>query len=189
MSFIERGDVFSPQEFSKIVDQERKRIISIKKRRRISTKTFSYLFENRDTVLNQINEMILVENVTNPEELDHLINTYNSLLPQENFLSISMFIEISNEKELLMEMPKLSGIERSVYLVMGDHEINAIPEEGRSTETLESTLQYLRIYFTREDAEILKKTRNAFLVTKHKIYSETAMIPEDLLKDLKSEIY
>ncbi len=189
MNSIERGDVSSPQEFSRIVEEDRKRIISVKKRRRIATKTFSYLFENRDTVLNQINEMILVENVTDIEEIHHLIGTYNALLPQENFLSISMFIEISDEKELLSEMPKLSGIEKSVYLVIGDHEIRAVPEEGRSTETLESTLQYLRIYFTREEAKILKNCRNAFIVTKHKNYSETAMIPEDLLNELKSEIY
>ncbi|MCL6015213.1 MAG: DUF3501 family protein, partial [Candidatus Thermoplasmatota archaeon] len=63
MQKITEGEVIPPEEFSNILEEERRKIIAIKKHRRISSRTFSYLFENRDTILNQINEMIMIENV------------------------------------------------------------------------------------------------------------------------------
>lgn len=188
MERIRREELLSPKDFSKIALEEREKIIALKKRRRIESRTFSYLFEDRQTVLNQMNEMILIENVQDEKELDHILNTYNDLIPGKNQFSVSMFIEISDEKLLLREMPRLSGIEENVYLVFGDHEVRATPEEGRSTETLESTLQYLKFNFTAEDVNNFKKSGNAFVVTRHINYKESAEIPEPLLKSLKDEI-
>lgn len=188
MEKIRREELLSPEDFSKIVLEERKKIITLKKMRRIDSRTFSYLFENRETVLNQMNEMILIENVLDEKEIDHILNTYNDLIPGKNQLSVSMFIEISDEKLLLKEMPRLSGIEENVYLVFGGHEVRATPEEGRSTDTLESTLQYLKFNFTPEDVDNFIKSGNAFVVTRHINYKESTEIPEVLLKSLKNEI-
>ncbi len=74
-------------------------------------------------------------------------------------------------------------------MAFGDNELKAIPEEGRSTESLESTLQYLRVKFSMGDAEKFRNSKNAFITTKHKNYSESAQIPEKLLEELKKEIY
>ncbi|MCL4345754.1 MAG: DUF3501 family protein [Candidatus Thermoplasmatota archaeon] len=189
MEMIRRGDLYTPEQYSKILNEERRRIIEVKKERRIVSKTFSFLFENRDTILNQINEMIFVENVHDEREIDHLLETYNKLMPEKNEFSVTMFIEISDEKTLLKEMTRLVGIEDSVYLIYGDSEIKCIPEEGRSTETLESTLQYLKIRLSMAESEKFRASKNAFISTKHRNYSETAQIPESLLEKLKKEIY
>jgi hypothetical protein len=188
MQKITEGEIIPPEKFSKILTEERKKIIAVKRHRRIASKTFSYLFENRDTVLNQINEMILIENVHDAKEKDHILKTYNELIPGDKEFSVSMFIEISDEKKLLKEMPRLTGIENNVYLVFADTELKGIPEEGRSTATLESTLQYLKFKFDEKKAESFKKTKNAFVVTRHSIYKESAEINEELLSDLKKEL-
>lgn len=188
MDKIKEEELLSPEEFSKVVHEERKKIISIKRDRRIQSKTFSYLFENRETVINQMNEMILIENIKDKEEIHHILTTYNDLIPVPNQLSVSMFIEISDEQLLLKEMPRLSGIEENVFLVFGEHEVKATPEEGRSTEILESTLQYLKFDFTPENTEYFKKAKNAFVVTRQNNYKESAEIPEKLLESLKEEI-
>ncbi len=114
MEKIRRGDLFTPEQYAKILTEERKRIIEIKKERRVSSRTFSYLFENRDTILNQINEMIYVENVHDENEIEHLLNTYNQIVPEKNEFSITMFIEIPDEQILMKEMKRLVGIEDSV---------------------------------------------------------------------------
>ncbi|MHB1439720.1 MAG: DUF3501 family protein [Cuniculiplasma sp.] len=188
MEKIQRGEMLTPEKFSKILPQERDKIIKIKKERRITSRTFSYLFENRYTILNQINEMILIENIHDEEEIAHVLNTYNDLIPDSNEFSVSMFIEISDEKKLLKEMPKLSGIENDVYLVFGQNEVKATPEEGRSTETLESTLQYLKFKFDSGSAEAFKNARSAFITTRHEIYQESAEIGNSLLDSLKKEL-
>ena len=185
---ITAGEIIPPSEYGRQRDTTNHRIIELEKKRRLSTRTFSYLFEHRDIILNQINEMVFLENVKDSEEIEHLIDTYSDLMPSNGILSVSMFIEISDQDQLLREMPRLSGIEQSVYLVFDDSELKATPEEGRSTEVLESTLQYLKFIFNRDMLSKFLKSRNVFIETRKVGYQETARIPEDLLKTLKNEL-
>lgn len=188
MKKITEGEVLSPEEYDKIKNVERDRIIKIKKERRISSKTFSYLFENRETVLNQMNEMIYIENIHDPDEVRHIVTTYNDLIPSENELSVSMFIEISDQNVLMREMPKLAGIENSVFLIFDGNEIKAEPEKGRSTDTLESTLQYLKFRISDKEMDRFMKAKTAFITTRHTKYKESAEISNELLETLKKEI-
>ena len=185
---ITGGEIIPPSEYGRQRDTENHRIIELEKKRRLSTKTFSYLFEHRDIILNQINEMVFLENVRDNQEIEHLIDTYSDLMPSNGVLSVSMFIEISDQEQLLREMPRLSGIEQSVYLVFDDSELRATPEEGRSTEVLESTLQYLKFIFNRDLLSKFLRSRNAFIETRKTGYQETARIPEELLETLKNEL-
>lgn len=185
---ITGGEIIPPSEYGRQRDAANHRIIELEKKRRISTRTFSYLFEHREIILNQINEMVFLENVRDREEIDHLIDTYSDLMPSNGILSVSMFIEISDQDQLLREMPRLSGIEQTVYLVFDDSELRATPEEGRSTEVLESTLQYLKFIFNRDLLSKFVKSRNVFIETRKTGYQETARIPEDLLETLKNEL-
>ena len=185
---IMAGEIIPPSEYGRQRDTTNHRIIELEKKRRLSTRTFSYLFEHRDIILNQINEMVFLENVRDSEEIEHLIDTYSDLMPSNGILSVSMFIEISDQDQLLREMPRLSGIEQSVYLVFDDSELRATPEEGRSTEVLESTLQYLKFVFNRDQLSKFLKSKNAFIETRKTYYQETARIPEDLLETLKKEL-
>ena len=185
---ITGGEIIPPSEYGRQRDTENHRIIELEKKRRLSTRTFSYLFEHKDIILNQINEMVFLENVRDNEEIEHLIDTYSDLMPSNGVLSVSMFIEISDQEQLLREMPRLSGIEQSVYLVFDDSELRATPEEGRSTEVLESTLQYLKFIFNRDLLSKFLRSRNAFIETRKTGYQETARIPEELLETLKNEL-
>ena len=185
---ITAGEIIPPSEYGRQRDTTNHRIIELEKKRRLSTRTFSYLFEHKDIILNQINEMVFLENVRDNEEIEHLIDTYSDLMPSNGVLSVSMFIEISDQEQLLREMPRLSGIEQSVYLVFDDSELRATPEEGRSTEVLESTLQYLKFIFNRDLLSKFLRSRNAFIETRKTGYQETARIPEELLETLKNEL-
>ncbi|MCL4332919.1 MAG: DUF3501 family protein, partial [Candidatus Thermoplasmatota archaeon] len=98
---IEATEVLSPEEYGRERESQNRAVIGVEKRRRVSTKTFTFLFENRDTVINQINEMIFIENIKDPEEVRYLINVYNDLMPSGDTLSVSMFIEISDPEVLL----------------------------------------------------------------------------------------
>ena len=188
MNPILREEISSPEDFSKIVEKNRKDIIKLKALRRVSSKTFSFLFECRETLLNQINEMIYVENVHDQEEINRLIRVYNEQMPEGNEFSVTMFIEITDEKELVRELPKLAGIEEHIVLVYDGSEKRAIPEEGRSTDVLESTVQYLKFRFSKNEIGLFKNSKNVFISTDHKTYKESVRIPDDLLSELKSEL-
>ncbi|MEM0158078.1 MAG: DUF3501 family protein [Thermoplasmataceae archaeon] len=188
ITLIGREDVLLPEQFKEIRESETARIIEIKKKRRVSTKTFSFLFENRDTVLNQINEMIFIENVHDEDEIRRLIEVYSDLIPRKHQLSVSMFIEIEDERKLVTELPRLAGIEKTVYLTFDGDEIHASYEEGRSTDVLESTLQYLKFDFDRKKLDSFLSSRNVYIETRKEGYSQSAKIDSDLLEILKKEV-
>ena len=188
MDPIKPEEIFSPEIYQKKREEITHKIILEKRKRRIVTKTFSFLFESRNTVINQINEMIFIENVHDSKEVDRLIRVYSDQLPTDNEFSVSMFIEFEDEKQMVQELPKMAGIEDSVYLTFDGHEIKGIPEEGRSTDVLESTLQYLKFRFTKNDFEKFSTAKNAYIETRKDRYSEAAKIPSDLLEDLKKEL-
>lgn len=164
------------------------KIIELKKQRRVSTRTFSFLFEEKETVLDQINEMLFIENIEDENEIREMIEIYSDLLPEKNELSVSMFIEFSDQEVLVKELPKLVGVENKIYLVFDDDELAGTPEEGRSTEVLESTLQYLRFKFTDSLLRKFTDAKNVFIECRHPRYEESVRIPPKLLDDLKKEI-
>ncbi len=188
MYHITRSDLHTPEDYEKIRDSEYKSIIEIERNRRLTTRTFSFLFEHPKIVINQINEMIFLEKIKNPEDIDDLINVYSEILPGADELSVTMFIEFPDEKTMIQSMPKLAGIEKTVYLTFDNSEVKATPEEGRSTETLESTLQYLKFRFNGEEKERFLTAKNAFIETRHRLYGESARIPQPLLEILKKEL-
>ncbi len=183
-----RSGVLGHEEYGKIRDDYNRKVVEIEKKRRISTKTFTFLFETREIVLNQINEMIYLEKITNQKEIESLIEIYSDLLPGRGSLSVSMFIDITDQETLMKSMVPLSGVEKEIYLVFDGNEIRANYEEGRSTETLESTLQYLRFNFSKDLAGKFITARNAFIECRKEGFREVARIPGDLLETLKSEI-
>ena len=188
MQEIRSEDIIPPENFEKQRDEATRKIIEIKRTRRVETKTFSFLFESRDTVMNQINEMVFIEKVKDPEEIRRLIEVYSDLLPRPDTFSVSMFIEFRDERQMSAEMPRLTGIENTVYLSFDGHELKATPEEGRSTEVLESTLQYLKFHFNRVLADQFRSAENVYIETRKSGYSEAGKISGPLLQQLNSEL-
>lgn len=188
MEPIKPGEVYSPEIYKSKREDITREIVSEKKRRRLVTKTFSFLFESRNTVLNQINEMVFIENVHDSKEVDRLISVYSDQLPTDTELSVSMFIEFEDERQMMREIPKLAGVENSIFLTFDGHEVKGTPEEGRSTDVLESTLQYLKFRFTKSDYEKFSEAKNVYIEARKEGYNEAAKIPEGLLEDLKGEL-
>lgn len=188
MQSISREDILPPKIYEKSRESITRNIINHKRGRRVTTRTFSFLFESRDIVINQINEMVFIENVQDEAEIKRLIKVYSEQLPMENELSVSMFIEFENQDIMVRELPKMAGIENTVYMTFDGDEVKGTPEEGRSTEVLESTLQYLKFKFDQKEKDRFIKAKNAYIETRKKGYEESAKIFPELLESLKNEL-
>src|SRR4051794_4295465 len=80
MKRVTRQDILSNEEYLKIRDEKRREMIALKKKRRIDVgKKISLTFENRDTVIYQIQEMMRVEHIEEEEKIQHEIDVYNEL--------------------------------------------------------------------------------------------------------------
>ena len=58
----------------------------------------SLVFENRLTVLNQIQEMCRAERIVKPEAVQAEIDVYNELLPDAGELSATLLVEIPRRR-------------------------------------------------------------------------------------------
>ena len=121
-----------PEDFESPTDYERHRregiagIIALKERRRVEVGPWvSLAFENRRTVLHQIQEMIRIERITDPKAVLHEIEAFEELMPRDNELSATMFIEITDEAQRRAALSTLGGIEKTITLKIGQAEVPA----------------------------------------------------------------
>src|SRR5215813_10710840 len=151
MNKVSLDDIMGTPAYEKVRDNFRRRIIELKQKRRISVgDRVSLVFENRDTVIFQIQEMLRAERITDLDKIREEIEVYNELIPGANELSATLFLEIEDQTNLRDELLKFLGIDEAVSLQVGKHSIRGRFEEGRSKEDKISAVQYVRFPFDAE---------------------------------------
>ncbi len=195
MKKITRDEILNIYEYEKVRPQKVQEIIQLKKNRRLFIEPWVHLvFENRETVWFQIQEMIRAERMVKEEEIQQEIDVYNELIPDKNELSITMFIEIPEASERKRLLPQLVGIHDHLYFHIGNkHTIRAVADE-RSKEDYEygkaAVVHFLKVRFTEEQVEDFKREPVRVEIN-HPNYRALGLMPEEvkqgLIKDLISE--
>jgi hypothetical protein len=189
MRKVELAEVKNIYEYEKIRDDFRKYIIELKKRRRISVgDRVTLVFENHDTVLFQIQEMMRAERMVDDDEIKFEVETYNQLIPEKDELSATLFIEVDDPKLLRPVLDSFIGLDRGnhVYLQIGDkHKIYAQFEEGHSKEDRISAVHFIKFKFTPEQINDFKDFRNEVkLVIDHPNYKAEAVVSDEMRQEL-----
>ena len=97
MDKIRPDEVINFFEYEKVRDARRASVIELKRRRRVSVGRYlSLVFENRETVLFQIQEMCRAERIADDAKVREEIDVYNALIPGPRELSATLFIEIED---------------------------------------------------------------------------------------------
>src|SRR4030095_780334 len=137
------GETLGCAAYEQVREKFRNDIIDKKKKRRIALgDRVSVVFENRDTVIFQIQEMLRAERIVDLDKIREEISVYNELVPDPGELSATLFIEIEDQNHLRDELLKFRGIEESLLMTVGDHRIPGRFEAGRSKEDKISAVQY-----------------------------------------------
>ena len=145
MRLIQRHDIKGPALYGPIRDDFRKRIIELKRPRRISVgDRVTLVFENRLTLLFQIEEMLRAESLTTDEQIQTEIDVYNELMPSADSLSATLFLEVPPGADARVELDRLIGLDEHVVLHIGDCAVRAAFEPGRGTSERISAVQYTR---------------------------------------------
>lgn len=140
MKPIARDEVLGLAEYEQIRERFRARVIAEKKARRVPIgPKVSLVFENRDTVLLQIQEMLRTERITREAAVQHEIDTYNELVPREGELSATLMVEIADKAERDAFLTAAAGLEKHVWLATGTRRVGSVSAaregavEGRTT--------------------------------------------------------
>jgi hypothetical protein len=109
---IQLKDVLNFFEYEKARPEMLGRVIDLKRVRRVPVgQHLSFVFENRDTVLFQIQEMCRVERITDDAHVQDEIDVYNALLPGPGELSATLFIEITDKAQIQAVLDRFIGID------------------------------------------------------------------------------
>lgn len=148
---IDRHDIKGPALYGPIRDDYRARIIELKKPRRVLVgDRVSLVFENRQTLIFQIEEICRAESLVRDDQIEAEIAVYNPLLPDPSSLSATLFVELPRDADPYVALKELVGLDEHVVLHVGPHAIRAAFEPGRSTEDKISAVQYTRYPLTAE---------------------------------------
>lgn len=117
MQLVERGEVLGLREYEEIRPHFRSRVIALKKQRRVALgSNVTLVFENHDTVLLQVQEMLRTERISKEAAIQHEIDTYNDLVPKPGQLSATAMIEYPDPSERDAMLEKLVGVEAKFYV-------------------------------------------------------------------------
>ncbi|HVM39737.1 MAG TPA: DUF3501 family protein [Acidimicrobiia bacterium] len=191
MQKLTLADIKDVREYEREREEFRARIIEMKKRRRVPLGDIITLtFENTDTMRFQVQEMARVERIITDEAIEHEVETYNQLIPDDGELSATLFIEINDKAGLMEWLPKLVGIQRAVQFDLGAAGVVApVPqnEDFLTREEVTASVHYVKFPFSGEQAQALRDGPAA-LVADHEHYQVRVDLDEPVRHELASDL-
>ena len=186
-------DIKDMRAYEREREELRRHIIKLKKRRRVALgEIISIVFENTETMRWQVQEMARVERMLRDEQIAHEVATYNELIPGDDELSGTLFLELTDETALREWLPKLIGLQHEVAFALPDgSRVFAMPqdEERLTREETTAAVHFLRFHFSREQIDAFR-TGPVELAVEHPGYrARTTLTPEqhaELLADLEA---
>jgi uncharacterized protein DUF3501 len=189
MKKIVLDDVLGFTAYEKVRQQFRDSIIEKKKHRRVSVgDKVSIVFENRDTVIFQIQEMLRAERIADLDKIREEIAVYNELIPNPGELSATLFLEIEDQTHLRDELLKFLGIDEAVFLRVGERSIRGRFEEGRSKEDKISAVQYVRFPLDAQARDAFLSGQQAELIIDHPNYKARVVLAPEAQQSLAEDL-
>jgi hypothetical protein len=184
-------DIKPLSDYEPIRKEFRERIIALKKRRRVSLgDRITLVFENRDTILFQIQEMMRVEHLYDPGKIQDELNTYNPLITGPGELSATLFIEITESERIKEILDGLQGIDngRGIFIELGPDRIYGEFEAGHSKEDKLSAVHYVRFRLSPEQQTAFRNDETpAALVADHPNYSARTVLTREVREELSKD--
>jgi len=192
MTPITPADILNLYEYEKVREARRDAVIALKRHRRVTVGRYlSFVFENRDTVWFQIQEMIRAERIVDDARVADEIDVYNGLLPGDGELAATMFIEIGDEAAIKPVLDALLGIDTRDYvrLEVGSHVSVGRFEAGHSDEELGklSAVHFVRFALPEAARRAFVTSEVALVVDHPNERARTVLSPEtraSLARDL-----
>jgi hypothetical protein len=155
MKPLTRSDLRDHRQYELVREAERARIIQLKAARRVHVGNLvTFVFENRDTLLFQVQEMVRVERIDRPDAVQAELDTYNALMPAGADLSATCFLEITDQTGIEAVLRQFVGLDQAGAVKLrlgGGRVISAWFEPGRSEAERISAVHYVRFRFTPAD--------------------------------------
>jgi hypothetical protein len=190
MKPVARSEVMDLGEYAQIREHFRKRIIEHKRQRRIGIgANLTAVFENHDTVLFQIQEMLRTERITREDAILHELETYNELIPAEGELSATIFVEYPDPAERDRMLVALDGLEKCFYLEVDGRRLPARSETRGVQPGKTTAVHYVKFPLTADAvAAVVNGKPEVAVGVDHAAYAARAVVPDGMLAELRADL-
>jgi hypothetical protein len=152
MNKLSVDDLFSLERYARERPAFRTKVLEHKRPRQLAVgPNTTWLFEDRLTVQYQVQEMLRVERIFEPEGIEDELASYNPLIPDGRNWKATLLIEFLDEQERRRQLSKLKGIEDRAWVQVSGHDrVFAIADEDLERENDEKTssVHFLRFELT-----------------------------------------
>lgn len=145
MKPVERAELLDYVTYGEQRDAIRADALRAKSVRRVIVgEHFTFLFENRETVRYQVQEMMRVEKIVKEDDIQHELDTYNELIHPQGTLGCTLLIGIDDEAERDVKLRDWLGINEHIYAKMADgSRVTPRWDPRQVGDTRLSSVQYL----------------------------------------------
>ncbi len=143
---VQRSDIVDYQTYEDDRDETRRRALEEKRPRRIHVGEYlTFLFENRETLTYQIQEIMRSERIARESAIQHEIEVYNSMLGDPGDLGCALLIEIKEADQRAPLLREWLGLEKTIYARLDDNtKVSATYDPMQVGDDRLSAVQYLR---------------------------------------------
>ena len=196
MRKVERTEIKDLVAYEKAREAMRAHVIEVKKHRRVAVgPNLTVLFENRATVLFQIQEMVRTERIVDDGRIQEEVDVYNALVPDRGELSATLFIEIPelarmSQEQVRETVNRFQGLDRdSVFLQVDGRRVPARFESGQSREEKMAAVHYLRFALPEAARGALAESAaDVRVVVDHPHYRAEAALAAETRKALREDL-
>jgi hypothetical protein len=172
------ADLLPDAEFARVRSARRAELMPIKRLRRIELGPICTVhFETYETMLFQIQEMLLVEK-GGAEQVPDELAAYNPLIPQGQELVATILLEIEDPVRRAQMLARLGGIEDRFFLQIGESRAAGVPEgdvERTREDGKTSSVHFMHFPLTPEQiARFRDPAVQILLGCDHELYSHMA---------------
>ena len=188
---ITHADILPLPDYVKVRKERRSAVVALKKNRRLPVGPHAtFYFENFDTMLSQIQEMLYIEK-GGDEQLEDELSAYNPLIPQGRELVATVMFEIDDEVRRRRVLSTLGGIEHQMFIKIGAETVKGVAEDDLDRTTADgkaSSVQFVHFPFTEAQiAAFRKPDAEVVLGFSHENYPHMTVMPDAVREALAKD--
>ncbi|HUX63687.1 DUF3501 family protein [Sulfuricella sp.] len=193
MSKLTRDNLYSLEKYAAIRPDFRARVMAHKANRRLAIGPHAALyFEDALTMQCQVQEMLRLERIFEPEGVQEELDVYNPLIPDGSNWKVTFMVEYEDEGERRTALARLIGIEKRVWVqAEGCDKVYPIANEDMERETEDKTaaVHFLRFDLTPEIVAAVKQGASVRAGIDHPGYREEVKMPPQVRDSLAGDLH
>jgi hypothetical protein len=146
------ADLFSLEQYARTRPEFRPKVLAHKRARTVQCgPNATWCFEDRLTVQYQVQEMLRIERIFEPEGIADELAAYNPLIPDGSNWKVTLLVEFPDPEERRVALARLKGVEDRCWVQVAGHaRVFAIADEDLERENDEKTssVHFLRFELT-----------------------------------------